>query len=154
MAFHFPLESLLTYRQNLERKCELALHQAVAEASKIQREIQNVDLAAAELRDCETTSLQPGMRASELQWNGLQRIAFRSRREWLGKKLAEAERMRTACLQDLQRAKQQRGTVERLRQQRWVLYCIEIGRREQRQLDDLFLSRRFYLANSPGPKPE
>src|SRR5579872_3644314 len=153
MAFHFSLESLLRYRRSLEHKCELKLHRAAAEVSRIQRELENVNLAEGAMRHSEDASLRLGVRASELQWNGLQRSAFRSHRLWLEKKLQEAELIRSACFQDLLCAKQQYEIVEQLRQQRWGIYRMEDERRAQRQLDDLFLSRGFWLTHSSARNP-
>lgn len=147
MAFHFSLQSLLRYRRSKEREREVAWQRASAEVLRIEAQVHDVDLEMARLCQCRAELLPSGMHASELQWYEFQRSAFRARRQWLEKNLQEAARQREACRQHFLLAKQQRETVEKLRDLQREAYRIESERTEQQQLDDLYLLHRFHLAN-------
>jgi len=151
MPFHFPLESLLAYRRNCEKKCENALRHASAKASRLGHEIENSDRARIQLSQAEAVLFNSGIRASELHWNALWRAALGTHRQRLEKRLKEMECERQLCRQNFLQAKQQREMVERLREQHWNAYRTQAERRSQQHLDDFYLLRKAYFNRSILP---
>lgn len=152
MAFRFTLESLLRHRRNIERLRELLLQQADAEVALVRVDIFGVDVQTAQLDQSEAVSLRTEMRASELQWAEAQRLALHAYRQRLKKKLEESLQKRSARLVEFQLAKRQREVLEKLHQREWEIYRAETERREQGLLDDMHLSRCFYLSHHARSK--
>jgi flagellar export protein FliJ len=145
MAFHFSLQSILHFRQSLEHQQELRLRAANQQVSRVQHGIEQIDLRRQALDAEKTRQLGAGVTAAELRF-GLHCDAelLRQRRE------LEIQQVRLQQLRDQQReifqqARRTRETLEAVRDQQLRLYKQEAARREQRNLDDLFLLRREYL---------
>jgi flagellar export protein FliJ len=143
MAFHFPLDSLLRVRQGEERQQELLMREANVRVGVLQQQIgqnqQEIEIIATR-RQLEST-----MHASELQFDALCRAVLLKQRRQLEDQLAEARTLQQSRRSDFQRARQQREVVDTLRGGQMEIYRQEQSRREQRQLDDMFLLRRAYL---------
>jgi len=114
-----------------------------AHAYCIEQQRRDVEQAMVSFNQDEAAALKPGLHAAELQWDGMQRFALRAHREWLEQKCTEAVNKRASCMADFQKARQERESLERLRQQQWEIYQNEAALLEQRRLDDLFLARQF-----------
>jgi len=148
MAFDFPLQAVLHLRQSVEHQQELRLRAANQEMARVQHGIEELDARRQQLQSAQSGELASGITAAELRF-GLQCEAelLRQRQE------LDLQKMRLQQLRDQQRAifqqaRRARQTLEGVRDQQLRLYKEKAARREQKDLDDLFLLRREYLRRS------
>lgn len=78
---------------------------------------------------------------SELQFEALRGTGVESTRLSLRTRLEELNRHRAAQMQQFLSARQRREILENLRHRKLDLYRLEQSRRDQQELDDLFLMR-------------
>jgi flagellar export protein FliJ len=148
MPFRFPLQAVLHFRQSLEHQQELRLRAANQQVARGQHVIEQIDLRRRALQAEQVRDLAAGVTAAELRFAvQCEAELLRHRRE------LEVQRIRLQQLRDQQReifqqARRARETLESLREDQLKLYKQEASRREQRDLDDLFLLRREYLRRS------
>ena len=145
MAFRFPLQAVLHFRESLEHQQELRLRAANQRVARARHLIEAVEQRRQELLGVQTKELGAGTTAAELRFE-LQCEAelHRQRRELEGQ-LAALQEARNQQREIFRQAKRARETLESVRDQQLRLYKKEALRREQRLLDDLFLLRREYL---------
>ncbi len=145
MAFHFPLQAVLHFRQSVEHQQELRLRAANQLVGRARHLIEQLDAQRQDLHSAQVKELSLGMTAVELQFELLcETELFRRRRE-LEQQLARLEQLREQQRALFQQARQAREMLEAVRDRQLRLYQKETARREQRSLDDLFLLRREYL---------
>jgi flagellar export protein FliJ len=145
MAFQFSLETLLRVRRSIERQQELKLLCAVRQVVSTVQEIEMADRAIAAVWASEQQELETEMRAAQLHFDAAWRVVLYERRKGLEKVLAEREALRAQCQKEFQAAHREREAVEVLREEQRERYRGDEERREQAQMDDLFLIRREYL---------
>jgi len=145
MPFRFPLQTLLRFRQSLERQQELRLQEAHQQVAAIRQQIARVRQSRAELDLEELRELQSGVSAAQLHFHILVRSLLAKRRESLEGELARREESLRERQQEFQAARRQREAVAALRDGQLRAYTQTEARREQRRLDDLFLLRREFL---------
>ena len=145
MPFRFPLQTLLRFRQSLERQQELRLQEAHQQVAAIRQQIARVRQSRAELDLEELRELQSGVSAAQLHFHILVRSLLAKRRESLEGELARREESLRERQQEFQAARRQREAVATLRDGQLRAYTQTEARREQRRLDDLFLLRREFL---------
>ena len=145
MAFSFSLQTLLRFRQSREQQQELHLRAANQRVAAVRDEIAKIDLRLQLARTAQLRCLQTGATAVELQFERLCEAVLREHHVRMRKELAQREKSRDEERVRFEQARRERETVEALRDRQLLLYQQEIRRREQRQLDDLFLLRRQYL---------
>jgi flagellar export protein FliJ len=148
MAFHFPLQAVFHFRQSVEHQQELRLRTANQQVAKVRHLIDQIDDRIRQVRTHASQQLGAGTTSAEL------RFAL-AEESWLRQQRLEAERefVRWQNLRDqqqkiFQQARRERETFESLRDQQLQQYQRDAARREQRQLDDLFLMRQAYLRQS------
>jgi len=146
MPFRFSLQTLLRFRQSVERQWELRLQEANQQVIEVEREIETVQQRKAELARYELRQLSQGVAGAQLHFHTLVRSRLAERREVLQRELARRREARADCLCQLQVAHREREAVDALRESQLRIYRQEASRREQRRLDDLFLLRRDYLS--------
>jgi flagellar export protein FliJ len=142
MPFRFPLDPLLRVRQGQERQRELLLQEANFRVSALRQQIEDTHRGIEAIRACRQMQLTAS--ASELHFDELCRSVLLDQARQLAKELAEAELLQQSRLADFQRARQRREVVETLRHQQAEIYHQEEARRQQRQLDELFLVQSWY----------
>jgi len=145
MPFHFKLKTLLHFRQSLEHQQELRLRAANQQVARVRHLIEQMDARRKELHNVHSKTLSSGMTAVELQFELLCDSELLRHRRELEQQLARLEQLRDQQREIFHRARQARETLETVRDQQLRLYQKEAARREQRNLDDLFLMRREYL---------
>jgi flagellar export protein FliJ len=145
MAFQFSLQTILHFRKSIEHQQELRLRAASQQVARVQHGIEQMDARKKDLLSAQTNQLSSGMTAAELRF-GLECEAslLRQRRE-LDLQLVRQQQARDQQREIFQQARRARATLESVRDQQLRLYKQEAARREQRNLDDLFLLRRQYL---------
>jgi flagellar export protein FliJ len=145
MAFHFKLKTLLHFRQSKEHQQELRLRAANQQVARVQHLIEQMDAHRKELQSAQSQILSSGMTAVELQFELLCDAELLRHRRELQQELARLEQLREQQREVFRVARRERETLEAVRDQELALYQKEAARREQRNLDDLFLMRREYL---------
>jgi flagellar export protein FliJ len=148
MPFHFPLQTVLHYRQSMEHQQELRLRAANQQVARAQHLIEQMDLQTKDLLSMEMEELNSGTSAAELQFGLLREAAMLRRRREFEQQLIRAQQLRGQQREIFQQARRAREMLESLRDQQLSLYKKDAARREQRSLDDLFLMRREYLRRS------
>ena len=141
MPFRFSLEGVLSYRKNLEHTEELTLNKILQEiAAKYQQlqQLQNDHRSLREQRDRDLARAQPAVYLQELaeKEKYIERVI-----EIFQAQLQELDIKREAQLAVLRAAQQDREVLDEVRKQKHDAYQREQNRREQKTLDDLFLSR-------------
>jgi flagellar export protein FliJ len=142
MAFHFSLEAVLRLRRGLERAERLKLEAIVFEQAKMRARLEKVTQSHFELRRQFQRNLGNGLIGSELQFEATREASATAFRASLSARLKELDQQRWAQAQIFKKARQHREVLEDLRLRKLDLYRIEQGRREQKELDDLFLMRQ------------
>jgi flagellar export protein FliJ len=148
MAFHFPLQAVFHFRQSVEHQQELRLRTANQQVARMRHLLDQIDERIRQMRTRQSTQLEAGTTSAELRLN-------LTGEAWLGQQRQDAERelLRWQNLRDqqqkiFQQARRDRETFENLRDHQLQQYQRDADRREQRQLDDLFLMRQAYLRQS------
>jgi flagellar export protein FliJ len=145
MAFHFALAAVLHFRQSVEHQQEMRLRAANQRVARVRHLIEQMEAHRQELRLLQSKELSAGITAAELRFElQCEGELVRHRRE-LEQQLAGLEKARDQQREIFHQARRARETLESLRDQQLRLYQKELLRREQRNLDDLFLMRREYL---------
>ncbi|MFZ0287278.1 MAG: flagellar FliJ family protein [Terriglobales bacterium] len=141
MAFQFTLAAVLKYRRNLEHREYLALEKIHQEIVQVDLQIQQCEERRSEAlrrREAETTR---GIASIHLQDAYERERNLERQRDELQGKRHELKVKRQQCLKTYQLARQKREILEALRNRQLSAYVLEQSRHEQRQIDDLFLSR-------------
>jgi flagellar export protein FliJ len=145
MPFHFSLQAILHLRQSLERQHELRLRAANQLVARVQRLIAQLDERQNALRGNQAQALHAGTTVAELRFTlSCESMLLQQRRD-LERELTRLQKLRDEQQKVFQYARLQRETLASLRARQLHEYEREAARRQQRQLDDLFLLRRAYL---------
>ena len=142
MAFRFSLQAVLRLRRSYERRERLRLEIITRRCLHTQQQIDEVKNERLEAKDRLAQTLQAGMPAVELHLEVAQAKARAKRQEVLAEQLAKLTQEHRAQQVAYQHAQQQRQIIENLRARLFAIYQQVQARREQQQLDDLFLIRR------------
>jgi flagellar export protein FliJ len=148
MPFHFSLQAVLHFREGLEHQQELRLRAANQQVARVRHLIEQMDVRSQEIYSRQQAELGSGITAAELRFGLLcEAELLRHRRELEGE-LVRLQQLREKQREIYQQARRARQTLEALRDSQLAFYRKEAARREQRNLDDLFLMRREYLRRS------
>jgi len=142
MAFRFSLQAVLRLRRSYERRERLRLEIITRRRLHTQQQIDELKSEILEANDRLARTLQAGMPAVELHLEVAQANARAKRQEVLAEQLAKLTQEHRAQQVAYQHAQQQRQIIENLRARLFAIYQQIQARREQQQLDDLFLIRR------------
>ena len=142
MAFRFSLQAVLRLRRSYERRERLRLEIITRRRLHTQQQIDELKSEILEANDRLARTLQAGMPAIELHLEVAQANARAKRQEVLTEQLAKLTQEHRAQQVAYQHAQQQRQIIENLRARLFAIYQQVQARREQQQLDDLFLIRR------------
>ena len=142
MAFHFSLEAVLRVRRGQERVERLKLEAILSEEARTWARLEDVGRSQLELRRHFQQELGRGLVGSELQYEAMREANVASLLAALRTRLAELGQQHWAQAQIFIKARQRREVLEHLRLRKLDLYRIDQARREQQELDDLFLMRQ------------
>lgn len=142
MAFRFALASLLRFRESMEDREYLLLRNAQHEVASIHNQIGEMQQQRLAVIAACSSALTGGLIASELHAFAMQRQQIELMIEQLKKKLREAELRRDRQRKVYEAAHRKREALSIVRDRQQEAWDLQDGRRQQRQLDDLFLSRR------------
>lgn len=141
MPFHFALSSLLRLRESLE-KAELQRLQIIAaQLAQVRVEIDSVDaeIEASRRQMLEQASVE--ISGAELHIAVLSDSVRQEHRMGLLERRDELEKARQEQQIRYNEARQRREILSNLRQRQLSAYQREQARREQQQIDELFLIR-------------
>jgi flagellar protein FliJ len=145
MPFHFPLESVLHFRQSVEHQHELRLRAANQQVTRVRHLIEQIEHRLAEAANSRATQLRAGMTAAALQFSLACESALGAQIPELQRELARLQAFRDQQQHIYQQARREREILENLRDRQLREYEREAARREQRKIDDLFLMRQSFL---------
>jgi flagellar export protein FliJ len=145
MPFHFPLEAVLHFRQSVEHQQELRLRAANQQVARGRHLLEQLDARITDTRSEQARQLSTGTTAAELRFGLLCEASLQRQSQELLRELLRVENLRDQQQKIFQQARRERETFESLRDRQLEQYRRDAARREQRQLDDLFLQRQAYL---------
>ncbi len=145
MAFHFPLQAVLHFRQSVEHQQELRLRAANQQVARARHLIDQIDARLQQIQTRQSQDMNSGTSGAELRFAVLCEATLHQQRQALQGELARLQKLRDEQQKIFQQARRERETFESLRDHQLHAYQRDAARREQRQLDDLFLMRQAYL---------
>jgi len=136
-AFRFPLQAVLTLREQAEQTAQqqCAAAYAVVRAAATRLRIVNAAIAASE--DARRAQFAAGTTADQVEQSRRYAVLLDEHRARLGHELAEACRHAEEAWQQLVAATQRREALERLRGRQRRLHDYQSARAEQKLLDEL-----------------
>jgi flagellar FliJ protein len=145
MAFRFALAPLLRLRQSIERQRALALQEASLRVSRAQETLAHLDRFLANSAQSDSASLAAGRTAAELQFADLCRDNMHRFRQDLQSNIRKLELLRQQAAGEYQQAYREREVLDTLRARQRRVYQQEQLRRQQREVDSVFLLQRWHL---------
>jgi len=142
MPFHFPLSSLLRLRESLEKNELQRLQALAAQIAQVRAEIESLDTQIESSRREVLEQAAAGISGAELHIAALGEFARLELRAKLIVRRDELERARQVQQARYVDARQRREILSSLQERQRSAYQHEQARREQQQVDELFLIRR------------
>lgn len=142
MAFRFPLQAILHFRQSMEHQQEMRLRAANQRLARVRHMIEQIERGVLQLHAQSSQQLGLGTTSAELRFALESKAARLRQRQELEQEHARLALLRDQQLRIFQLARQERETIETLREEQSREHNREAARREQRRLDDLYLLRR------------
>lgn len=141
MAFRFTLAAVLKFRKNLEQREYLALGRVHQEIAQVELQLQQCEEWCSEATRRRETETAGGIVSVHLQEAYERERSLQSQRDELLANQQQLKLKRLQCLKAYELARQKREILEELRCQQLQAYVLDQSRHEQRQVDDMFLSR-------------
>jgi flagellar biosynthesis chaperone FliJ len=142
MAFHFPLEAILRLRRGQERAERLKLEAIASEQALARNQLENLTQQFFASRRRFQQQLGDEKFGAELQFEDARSDRVAGARRALEMRVAELEQERLKQVVAYKKTHQSREVLENLRGRKFALYLQMMSRREQQELDDLFLMRK------------
>ncbi|MGB8010563.1 MAG: flagellar export protein FliJ [Terriglobales bacterium] len=143
MAFHFPLEAVLRYRESIEQREHLALEQIQQNIVRVEQRISQLEEDASAATHNRMADLAHGTRAAVVQSAYEYQKALEQQIQTLRALLQDLKIKWRQQLSVYEHARRNRETLEELRDQQLETYTREQTKRQQAVIDDLFLARRI-----------
>jgi flagellar export protein FliJ len=141
MSFRFTLAAVLKYRKNLEQREYLALAKVHQEIAQVEMQLSQFEEWLSEITNLRAAETVRGIASVHLQNAYERERTLETQREQLQAKRHDLMVKRQQCWKTYELARQKREILEELRGQQLDAYVLDQSRREQRRVDDLFLSR-------------
>lgn len=142
MPFQFPFTAVLRYRESIEQRELFALGRAQQEVAEVELRIDRIKQDCSFAAQNRAAELSRSMPAAHMQLSYEYQKALEQQGEALRPVLSELKLKWQQQLATYQLARRNRETLERLREKQLEVYRRELGKREQAEVDDLFLVRR------------
>ena len=152
MAYHFSLESVLRVRRGQERSARLKLEAIVSEQSAARAKLEQITETGLVLKRRFQDELKNILKGSELQFEVTRESNLELSRTRIRSRFVDLEQQRLAQVRICLDARRNREVLESVRLQKLERYRIESLRREQQDLDDLFLMRRQFMSINESTK--
>lgn len=141
MAFEFSLETVLRFRESVEKREELALEKILAEMAIVRRQAEEVGREIENARELLDQAMREMLPAVHLEAMTERIEAAVARKKELIASLAELDRQREIQTAKYQAARYRRQMLSDMRAQQHQAYEQERDRAEQKFLDDIFAAR-------------
>jgi flagellar export protein FliJ len=142
MAFHFSLETILRLRRGQERAERLKLEAIASEQARAVSQLEIMTERFFESRRRFQQLMVQGTSGSELQFENARSEGVAAARRALKARISELEQQRLKQVEAYTKARQSREILENLRNTKFEVYRQMLSRREQQELDALFLMRQ------------
>lgn len=140
MTFRFPLQSYLGVREAYEQQERLRLAKWIQRIHQVRQQMDALDREKATVQQNLARELKEGLVGAEIQFELAREAAIAQHHAALTHKLSEFERERQTQELVFQQARRDRKILGNLRNRLLSQYHQEEKRREQRQMDDLYLT--------------
>jgi flagellar export protein FliJ len=144
MAFRFPLEAVFHFRKSVEHQQELRLRTANQQVARVRHLLDQTDERIRQIQTRQSQELAAGTTAAEMRFALEREAGLRLQRQNVERELLRLENLRDQQQRIFRQTRRERETFESLRDQQRREYERAAARREQRELDDLFLQRQAY----------
>jgi flagellar export protein FliJ len=141
MAFRFPLASVLSYRESVERREELALQKILMEMAQVRQTIDQLTGQIAQAQKTIERVMQKALPAVQMQSMLNQANAAIERKRALIAALEALEQKREQQLRAYQDAHRSRRMLSDMAKQRRTAWDQERAKSQQKFLDDIFAAR-------------
>jgi len=141
MKFHFPLETVLRFRESVEQREELELQKAQLEVAGVTRAIEQTTAEIENAQKARERAMQQAIPAAQLQAMVKEAEAAVERKKHLETTLHDLERQRDERLKAWQAAHRKRRMLSDMETRQQAVHEQEQVKTQQKQLDDLFGSR-------------
>jgi flagellar protein FliJ len=142
MPFQFPFTAVLRYRESIEQRELFALGRIQQEVAEVELRIRHIEGDCSLAAQNRIAELTRGIDAANMQLSYEYQNALEQQGEALRPVLSELKLKWQQQLKSYQLARRNRETLEKLREKQLDAYRRELGKREQAEVDDLFLIRR------------
>jgi len=142
MAFHFSLETILRLRRGQERAERLKLEAIASERARARRQLEIMTEQFFESRRRFQQLMVQGTSGSELQFENARSESVAAARLALKARISELDQQRLKQVEVYMKARQSREILDNLRNTKFEVYRQMLSRREQQELDALFLMRQ------------
>lgn len=139
MKFNFPLESILSYRRRVEDREWICLQSIGQRLNAARNDLENARRAYDHLIQANRDELRRGATGVELQYMRDCESALQEKCVALMRSVEQIECEHKAQYSIFLRERLKRETLSTLREQRYEAHVLEAQRREQEQVDALFL---------------
>jgi flagellar FliJ protein len=147
MSFRFALAPILRLRQSIERQCTLQLQEASLQVSRAQDTLAQLERFLSESAQSDSQGLAAGRTAAELQFASVLRENLQHFRQELQADLRKLELRRQQAASEYHQAYRERDVLETLRARQHRVYQQEQLRRQQQELDAVYLLQRWHHRN-------
>ena len=130
----------------MEHQQELRLRSANQLVARARHALEQIDDRIGQTHILSSEYLIKGTTGAELLFLETSEAALHRQRQEVQQELERCQHVRDQQERVFRQARRERETFETLRGQQLRGYLLDQARREQRQLDDLFLMRKTYLA--------
>ena len=141
MPFRFSLHAVLRMRESIEKAELQKLRIRAAEVAHVRAEIDSLNSEIDLARRALFEQTADGISGAELQWGAIIGELRKEKLSLLRARLDELELARKKQQQKHADARRQREILSNLRDRKYSAYQLEMSRREQQQIDELFLIR-------------
>jgi flagellar FliJ protein len=144
MAFRFALAPLLRLRQSLEHQRALAFQKASSHVARAQEALTRLDGFLEESAAIDSRSLAAGCMAADLHFAMLLREQLQQLRVQLQEEIRRLEALHEEAAHAYEQALAEREVLESLSARQRRAYQLEQARRQQQEIDAVFLVQRWH----------
>jgi flagellar export protein FliJ len=142
MPFRFPLAAVLMVRENAEEREERALKKVQLETAHVSRQIEEVNAEIASAHDAREQSMRNPIPAFQLQAYLTQLELAAEKKKILLHHLQNLRLELDRQMKVYQACHRDREALSNMLEKQREAYNREQAREQQKQLDDMFMSRR------------
>ncbi len=144
MAFRFALAPVLRLRQSMQRQRTLQLQEVNFQVARAEEAVAELKRLLAQAARSDAAGLAAGRTAAELQFAGILREKVEQQRGMLEQETGKLEILRQKALGEYHQAQRNREALEGLRARQRRDYQREQSRRQQQELDAVYLLQRWH----------